>query len=150
MTNRALSRHWSEVNKIFRIIMSEHRSDQRINVSWPAAIQLVPGRIVSAKIINFSTNGLRLQCAVLLKDGQTYQMMMEVPDHRNASLRTKVTCKATCMYVLLSDGAYHAGMRYFDVPTQHQALINSWCGVVPVKAKVPVTPTVSEEPNAVV
>lgn len=129
--------------------MSEHRSFQRTNVSWPAAIQLAAGRIVPAKIINFSTNDLRLQCAVLLKDGQTYQMMIEVPDKDDASLRTKVTCKATCMYAILSDSAYQAGMRYFEVQAQHQALVDSWCGVLPVKAKVPVTPTVSEEPNTV-
>jgi hypothetical protein len=129
--------------------MSEHRSVQRTNVSWRAAIQIAIGQIVPAKVINFSTGGLKLQCANLLKDGQTYQMMMEVPDPRDASLRTQVTCKATCSYSTLSDSVYRAGMKYFEIPAQHQALVDSWCGIVPAKVAKQTGSASSEELTAV-
>jgi PilZ domain len=113
------------------IFMSEARTNSRINVVWRAAIQVAPGKIVPAKIINFSMGGVLLQCGHLLKDGQTYQMMMEVPEHRDASHRTQVVCKATCTYTILSGNEYRAGMRYFDIPSQHEALIASWGGSAP-------------------
>jgi hypothetical protein len=108
--------------------MAEARSAPRTNVVWRAAIAVMPGKIVPAKIINFSQGGLKLQCLLPLRDGETYQMMMEVPSHRDASVRTQVICKAKCMYSTLCDDAYHAGMKYFDVPSEHTALLQSWNG----------------------
>lgn len=104
------------------------RSNSLSNVSWRAAIQIAPGNIIPAKVIGFTHTGIQLQCASLLRDGQTYQMMMEVPDQRDASVRTQVTCKATCLYAILSGNEYRAGMKYFEVQPQHQALLNSWSG----------------------
>jgi hypothetical protein len=114
--------------------MSEYRSKPRSNVSWRAAILVSEGNIVAAKIVNFSGGGIQLQCPRLLKDGQTYQMMMEVPDQRDASLRTQVVCKATCLYALLSGDEYRAGMKYFEVPVQHRELLESWGGKVALAA----------------
>lgn len=108
--------------------MSGFRSNSLSNVSWRAAIQIAPGNIIAAKVIGFTHTGLQLQCASLLRDGQTYQMMMEVPDPRDASARTQVTCKATCQYAILSGNEYRAGMKYFEVHPQYQALLNSWSG----------------------
>lgn len=108
--------------------MAEARSAPRSNVVWRAAISFAPGKIVPAKVINFSLGGLKLQCARPLRDGETYQMMIEVPSHRDASSRTQVICKAKCMYSTLCDNEYHAGMKYFDVPAEHTALLQSWSG----------------------
>lgn len=113
-------------------VMNESRTSPRSNVSWRSAILISPGNIVASKILNFSGSGIQVQCAHLLKDGQIYQMMMEVPDQRDASQRTQVICKATCLYSILSGSEYRAGMKYFDVPSQHQALLNSWGGKVAV------------------
>jgi hypothetical protein len=106
--------------------MPDHRSKFAPNISWRAAIVVSTGNIVAAKILSFSNREIQLQCPSLLKDGQIYQLMMEVPDQRDASLRTQVVCKATCLYAILSGSAYRAGMQYFEVPSQHQALLNSW------------------------
>ncbi len=108
--------------------MSESRSAPRTNVSWRAAILVAPGKIVPAKIFNFSASGLKMQCAHPLQDGATYQMMMEVPKQGDASARTQVICKAKCLYSTLSENEYRAGMKYFEVPAQHQALLQSWGG----------------------
>lgn len=106
--------------------MSEARSVPRINVTWRAAIALAPGNIVQAKVINFSAVGLKLQCAHRLRDGETYQMMMQVPSQGDASVRTQVVCKAKCMYSTLCDNEYLAGLKYFGVPSEHTALLQSW------------------------
>lgn len=114
--------------------MSESRSTPRSNVSWRSAILISSGNIIPAKVVNFSAAGIQLECDRLLKDGQTYQMMMEVPDQRDASARTQVICKVTCLYALLSGSEYRAGMKYFEVPPQHQALLKSWGGKVEMAA----------------
>lgn len=108
--------------------MLDARSVVRTNVSWRAAILVAPGKIVAAKVINFSHGALKLQCAQLLRDGETYQMMMEVPSQHDASVRTQVICKATCLYSTLSENEYRSGMKYLDVPAQHEALLQSWGG----------------------
>ena len=108
--------------------MAEARAVKRTNVNWPAAVALAPGKIVPAKIINFSIGGLKLQCAHPLHDGETYQMMMQVPSPLDASVRTQVICKAKCMYCSLSDNEYLAGMKYFEVPNEHTQLLQSWSG----------------------
>lgn len=108
--------------------MSDNRNSPRANVNWRAAILVAPGQIVPAKIVNFNATGIQLQCSVMLKEKQTYQMMMEVPQQRDASQRTQVVCKATCLYTILSGSEYRAGLRYFDIPLQHEALVGSWGG----------------------
>jgi hypothetical protein len=108
--------------------MSESRSAPRTNVSWRAAILVAPGKIVPAKVTNFSVDALKLQCAHILRDGETYQMMMEVPNKHDASDRTQVICKAKCLYSTLSENEYRAGMKYFEVPAQHDALLHTWGG----------------------
>ncbi len=108
--------------------MIESRSSPRSNVSWRAAILIAPGNIVPAKLMNIAGTGIQLQCAHRLIDGQVYQMMMEVPEPKDASQRTQVVCKATCNYTILSGSEYRAGMKLIEVPSQHQALLNSWGG----------------------
>ncbi|WP_162061231.1 hypothetical protein [Undibacterium sp. KW1] len=100
----------------------------RTNVTWRGAIQVMPGKIVPAKIINFSGTGIQLQCSVALKEKTTYQMMMEVPSPGDASRRTQVVCKATCIYSILSGNEYRAGMKYFEVHEQHRELLAAWHG----------------------
>ncbi|MES2049804.1 MAG: hypothetical protein V4447_15490 [Pseudomonadota bacterium] len=109
--------------------MAEPRSAPRTNVSWRAAILVAPGQIVAAKVINLSVGSLKLQCPHILRDGETYQMMMEVPSKLDASVRTQVICKAKCLYSTLSDNEYRAGMKYFEVPSQHDALMHAWGGM---------------------
>lgn len=114
--------------------MSDIRNFPRTNVNWRAAIQIAPGQIVGAKVVNFAGGGIQLQCGVMLKEQQTYQMMMEVPQQRDASQRTQVVCQATCLYTILSGSAYRAGLKYFDIPAQHHALLASWGGQVAAAA----------------
>ncbi len=106
--------------------MSDNRGAQRGNVAWRGAIQLVLGRIVPAKITNFSAGGIQMLSNSLLKEKQNYLIMMEVPSKRDASQRTQVVCKATCIYSILTGNEYRAGLRYFDVPPQHGALLDEW------------------------
>ncbi|MFZ6687208.1 PilZ domain-containing protein [Undibacterium sp. SXout11W] len=108
--------------------MSDSRNSPRLSVAWRAAIQVAVGRIVPAKIINFSASGIQLQTSVMLKEKQVYQMMMEVPSHKDASSRTQVVCKATCLYTILSGNEYRAGMKCSDFPPQHRELLESWGG----------------------
>lgn len=100
-------------------------SDPRSNVSWRAAIKLAEG-IVPAKVVNIAGTGIQLQCASPLRDGQTYQMMMEVPEPKDASQRTQVVCKVSCSYTILSGSEYRAGMRFVELAPQHQSLLSNW------------------------
>lgn len=114
--------------------MIDSRSSPRSNVSWRAAILVAPGNIVPAKVLNIAGAGIQLQCAHRLADGQVYQMMMEVPEPKDASQRTQVVCKASCNYTILSGSEYRAGMKLAEVPAQHQALLNNWGGKSAVMA----------------
>ena len=106
--------------------MSDSRHSPRSNVTWRAAIQVLPGKIVPAKIVSFTSSSMQMQTSVVLKENQTYQMMMEVPSTSDASQRTQVVCKATCTYTILSGNEYRAGLKYFDFAAQHQALLAEW------------------------
>lgn len=108
--------------------MSDSRINLRLAVSWRAAVQVVPGRIVPAKIVNFSAAGIQMQVGVMLKEKQDYQMMMEVPSPRDASARTQVVCKATCIYTILSGSEYRAGLKCLHFPPEHAELLASWGG----------------------
>ncbi|MFZ6726749.1 PilZ domain-containing protein [Undibacterium sp. MH2W] len=108
--------------------MSDSRTSPRLAVAWRAAIQIAAGRIVPAKIINFSAAGIQIQTSVMLREKQTYPMMMEVPSHKDASARTQVVCKGTCQYTILSGNEYRAGMKCTDFPPQHRELLESWGG----------------------
>jgi len=111
--------------------MSESRASPRTNVSWRGAIQVQPGNIIAMRILNFSDSGLQVLCSQILRENQTYQIMIEVPDLRDASSRTQVVCKAKCMYSILSGSEYRIGMKYFDIPSQHHDLILAWGGKLP-------------------
>lgn len=106
--------------------MRESRSLPRLNANWRGAIMIAPGNIVPLKVVNYSSSGLQLQCNVVLKEQQRYQMMMEVPSKSDASERTQVVCKATCVYTILSGGEYRAGMQQLEIPLEHKALLDSW------------------------
>ena len=107
--------------------MSDSRNAARANVTWRGAIQVVPGQIVPARIVSFTSASIQMQCSAVLKEKQTYQMM-EVPKPGDASQRTQVVCKATCIYSILSGNEYRAAMKYFEVPAQHAALLAEWHG----------------------
>ncbi|PXX38734.1 hypothetical protein [Undibacterium pigrum] len=108
--------------------MNDSSSATRTNVTWRGAIQVLPGQIVPAKIINFTSASIQMQCSAVLKEKQTYQMMMEVPKPGDASQRTQVVCKATCIYSILSGNEYRTALKYFEVPAQHAALLAEWHG----------------------
>mgnify|MGYP003347099311 CR=1 FL=1 len=108
--------------------MNDSRASSRLPVAWRAAIQVAPGRIVPAKVINFSSSGIQMQCPVMLKEKQLYQMMMEVPTQRDASNRTRVVFSATCVYTILSGSEYRSGMKAQDYPAEHRELLQSWGG----------------------
>jgi hypothetical protein len=100
-------------------------NEPRSNVSWRAAIKVAEG-IVPAKVVNIASSGIQLQCATMLRDGQTYQMMMEVPELKDASQRTQVVCKVNCTYTILRGSEYRAGMRVVEMSPQHQTLLGNW------------------------
>jgi hypothetical protein len=126
--------------------MCDSRSNPRLSVSWRGAVLLAPGKIIPAKIVNFSLGGIQLQCANLLRDGETYQMMIEVPDKKDASKRTQVVCKGKIMYALLSGNEYRAGIKYSGVAAEHHALLESWGG----KAEAPNMATNPSAPEVAV
>ena len=106
--------------------MRESRSLPRLNVNWRGAIMIAPGHIIPLKIVNYSPSGVQVQCNVVLKEQQRYQMMMEVPSKRDASERVQVVGKATCVYTILSGGEYRAGMQQLEIPPEHKALLDAW------------------------
>lgn len=130
--------------------MAESRAAPRTNVSWRAAIALLSGKIVPAKVVNFSGGALKLQCAHHLRDGEIYQMMMQVPSHSDASIRTEVICKVKCIYSTLSGNEYHAGMKYFEVPDQHTDLLHFWSGLsITARAQESIATPINELANMV-
>lgn len=64
----------------------------------------------------------------MLKEKQDFQMMMEVPSRHDASLRTQVVFKATCVYTILSGSEYRAGLKAVSYPSEHRELLESWGG----------------------
>lgn len=109
--------------------MSVARSNQRAtlsNVSWRGAILIAPEKIVPVKIVNISPDEILLLSSHLLKDGQTYQMMLEVPNPNDASRRTQVVCKGSVKYAILSGSDYRAGIKYTGVSAEHALLLAHW------------------------
>lgn len=109
--------------------MSDARSAPRINVTWRGAIQVSQGKIIAIKIVNFSSSGVQFLCPQIVAERGTFQMMIEIPDRRDASRRTQVVCKGMALYCILSGSEYRVGMKISDIPPQHNDLVNSWAGV---------------------
>mgnify|MGYP000093011366 FL=1 len=106
--------------------MSDARSAPRINVAWRGAMQVSPGKIIAIKVVNFSANGVQFLCPHLVPERGNFQMMIEIPDRRDASRRTQVVCKGSVLYCILSGNEYRVGMKIVDIPPQHNDLVNSW------------------------
>jgi hypothetical protein len=96
------------------------------NVSWRGAILIAPEKIIPIKIVNISADEILLLSSYLLKDGQSYQMMLEVPDPNDASRRTQVVCNGMVKYAILSGSDYRAGVRYSGVHAEHLSLLAHW------------------------
>ena len=106
--------------------MTDARSAPRINVTWRGAIQIAPGKIIAVKVVNFSANGVQFLCSQIVPERVSFQMMIEIPDRRDASRRTQVVCKGIALYCILSGVEYRVGMKLADIPPQHADLVNSW------------------------
>lgn len=103
--------------------MSDPRSNPRTHVAWRGAVQTAPGHITVIKVVNFSGNGAQILSPKMLAEKQTYQMMMEMPDRRDPTLRVQVVFKATVLYSILSGDAYRIGMKLSDAPPEHAQLV---------------------------
>lgn len=106
--------------------MSDLRSNPRTHVAWRGAVQIAPGNIVVVKVVNFSGNGAQFLCAKMLQEKQTYNMMIEMPDRRDPTLRVQVACKGTVLYSILSGSEYRTGIRISDIPPQHNQLMQAY------------------------
>lgn len=106
--------------------MSESRSNPRTHVAWRGAVQVAPGQITVVKIVNFSGNGAQILCPKMLAEKQTYQIMLEMPDRRDPTLRVQVVCKAAVLYSILSGESYRIGVKLSDIPPEHAQLVQAY------------------------
>ena len=81
--------------------MTDARSAPRINVTWRGAIQIAPGKIIAIKVVNFSANGVQFLCPQIVPERVNFQMMIEIPDRRDASRRTQVVLQRRCLVLYL-------------------------------------------------
>ncbi len=108
--------------------MSDARSNPRTHVAWRGAVQIAPGQITVIKVVNFSGNGAQILCPKMLAEKQTYQLMLEMPDRRDPTLRVRVVCKATILYSILSGDSYRIGVKVSDIPPEHTQLVQTYMG----------------------
>lgn len=106
--------------------MAELRSSPRTHVAWRAAVRLEEAGIVPARVINIANNGVQLQCVSPLRDGASYQVMLEVPTAADAQHRVQILCRVACLYTILSGGEYRSGVKFIEIPAEHKQLLISW------------------------
>lgn len=110
--------------------MIELRRNPRANVTWRGAIKSGEGKVTPLKIVNISSGGLLLNCAISLETNKSYQMMMEVPGiDQSTSLRYQVPCKVLVMHVRLSADAYQIGVKFAEISDLHQNLFDAWISI---------------------
>ncbi|GGX44829.1 PilZ domain-containing protein [Undibacterium squillarum] len=106
--------------------MREQRRNPRIWVSWRCGIRFPDGRLVICRAQNISIDGIALQCEDLLVQGQRYPMMVEIPGIRDPREIHRVSCTGEIRHVILSEGAYRAGIQLSAMTELHAELVRAW------------------------
>ena len=104
----------------------ELRRSPRINVTWRSGIKLSDGRLVMAKVINISADGLLLHCSENLVAMRVYPMMIEIPRIDKLSEIFNVACKGTIRHSVLSGDTYRVGVQLSEMSSLHAELVDAW------------------------
>ena len=99
--------------------MVEQRRNPRIWVSWRCGIRLPDGRLLLCRAQNISIEGLALISDEVLHKGRSYPMMIEIPGINDLRTIHRVSCTGEVRHVILSEGAYRAGIQLTEV---HEAV----------------------------
>ncbi|MBR7782910.1 PilZ domain-containing protein [Undibacterium luofuense] len=106
--------------------MVEQRRNPRIWVSWRCGIRLPDGRLLLCRAQNISIEGLALVSDEMLHKGRSYPMMIEIPGINDPRSIHRVSCTGEIRHVILSEGAYRAGIQLSAMSELHAELVRAW------------------------
>ncbi|MFZ6640496.1 PilZ domain-containing protein [Undibacterium sp. TC4M20W] len=106
--------------------MIELRRSPRITVTWRAGIKLPDGKLVLAKLVNISAEGVLLHTTENLMPQRSYPMLIEIPGIFQESQIYKVSCKGTIRHAILSGEVYHVGIQLSEMSELHTELVTAW------------------------
>lgn len=106
--------------------MIELRKSPRITVTWRAGVKLLDGRLLLAKVVNVSNDGVLIHSSENLVLQRSYPMMIEIPAIVQSQEIYKVSCKGTVKHTLLSGEVYHIGIQLSEMSELHAELVVAW------------------------
>ena len=106
--------------------MIELRRSPRVTVTWRAGVKLPDGRLVLARIVNISAEGVLLHTTENLIPQRSYPMMIEIPGLFQEADIHKVSCKGTVRHAILSGEVYHVGIQLSEMSQLHAELVGAW------------------------
>ena len=103
----------------------DSRTDLRVEVSWPARMQLPDGRVIELKVRNISEGGVGLMSAEDIPDCTVVNFEMDVPqpDEGGKIMPVKGTIKTT--YTVVHGSETFCGVTW-QVPPAGLDLVNMW------------------------
>jgi hypothetical protein len=103
----------------------DSRTDLRVEVSWPARMQLPDGRVVELKVRNVSEGGVGLMSGEDIPDCTVVNFEMDVPqpDEDGRIMPVKGTIKTTYTVV---HGSERLGGGTWQAPPAGLDLVNLW------------------------
>lgn len=106
--------------------MIELRKSPRIQVAWRAGVKLPDGKLLLAKVVNLSAEGVLMLCPEHLELHSSYPMLMEIPGIYDGQDIHKVHCKGTIRHVILSGDSYRTGIQLSEMSGLHNELVQAW------------------------
>ncbi|MFZ6875152.1 PilZ domain-containing protein [Undibacterium sp. Di27W] len=106
--------------------MIELRRSPRITVTWRAGVKLPDGRLLLARVVNLSAEGVLVHVPENLLPQRTYPMMIEIPGIYQEADIHKVSCKGTVRHAILSGEVYHVGVQLSEMSELHAQLVSAW------------------------
>ncbi|MES2036274.1 MAG: PilZ domain-containing protein [Pseudomonadota bacterium] len=106
--------------------MIELRRSPRVTVTWRAGVKLPDGRLILAKIVNISAEGVLLHTSENLIPQRSYPMLIEIPGIFQEAEIYKVSCKGMVRHAILSGEIYHVGIQLSEMSELHAELVVAW------------------------
>ena len=104
----------------------DSRTDRRVEVTWPARMQLANGDIIELEVRNISEAGVGLTSDRRIPADTVVNFEMDVPPPGASGQATPVKGTIKTTYTVAHGAAILVGGTWVQVPPEGQELVNTW------------------------
>jgi hypothetical protein len=102
------------------------RQNPRLMVHWRARLMVQAPKYVEAEVIDVSENGMGLRCQHRVREHQTYDFAVAIPDVLEWDRHDVVQFRAVVQSVVLSGTSFRVGVQFVSMPSSLRTKIHQW------------------------